>query len=63
MQFCLSLCTIFNVPGVQYGLRIRLMEFQIEREISEIKGMEGNISEHIAVVCRQILRYLIKNCA
>jgi hypothetical protein len=42
MQVYPSVSTIFHVPGVQYGLRIRLMEFRIEREIGELKGMEGN---------------------
>jgi hypothetical protein len=37
MQVYLSLSTIFNVPGVQYGLHIRLIEFRNEREIGELK--------------------------
>jgi hypothetical protein len=43
MQVSLSLSTILNVPVLQYGLSIRLMLFRIEREINEVKRMEGNI--------------------
>jgi hypothetical protein len=43
MQVSLSLSTTFNIPDVQYGLLIRLMEFRVEREIGELKRMEGNI--------------------
>jgi len=65
MHVCLSVSTIFNVPVVQYGLRIRLMEFRIEKEICELKRMDGNIRSHTAVLRPQTpgdLISLIKNC-
>jgi hypothetical protein len=43
MHVYLYLSRIFNVPSVQYGLRIRLMDFRIEKEIGELKRMERNI--------------------
>jgi len=62
MHVCPSLSAIFNVPVAQYGLRIKLMEFRIEREICELKRMDGNIRSHIAVLRPQMSRDLIKNC-
>jgi len=37
MNVNIYLSTIFNVPVVQCGLRITLMDFRIEREIGELK--------------------------
>ena len=46
MQVYLSLSTIFNVPGLQYGLIIRLMGFRIEREIGELNVYREILGTH-----------------
>jgi hypothetical protein len=46
MDVYLYLSRIINVPGVQYGLHIRLMSFRFESEIGELKKLREILGAH-----------------